>query len=646
MIYFKTLMMVALLSPMTYADEPGPLYGETAAPTPTSHYGTGEYYANAPCPYPQKTLPNQVLSRSERIKQQADTINAKLAVAKRRAGEIEKDRLFSKCRRAVNGIIRKACGGGNEGRAEEGVDYYEDHMRGALTYFSKNLNYLETYQVVSEGMSIDVNMDRMIAGVYEPVVEDNNDYTEAPRSSCYDYALNGGVVNNQICFSTDESSGRVKQLCKTCLKPSGAFPQGVYPAKYKEYYNLQQEVAELERDQRSALAKAVCVEAHVDNAPSSGPSAEAYRRCILEADPTSTAADYCLFCDDAGKTAKKAGFDFNRWGPSLLTAGLLGLGGALAYNQVKKTRKGNWEAGYPSDDRGPVVMATYVAQAGVPLMVNSLQSAGAFGCPSGAGASGQGQVVTSGIQGILGKIFGGNQHTPVGGAMGYPGGMISGSVNGSLSGGAFDNNPNAGPWTSGNLSGSIEARREALRIAEENAERLRRRNQQDAESLNALASLEASIRRFEEQNARTNQDLANARAQASNIAARIGGGGYIDAYGRSQTGAGGSGIGNLRVGLDISGWAGVNGNAGVHSGRGPFPNSGSNWNNSPHYGIDNYDYYNSGAPGTRFPPRPNRYDGPGQRLPNYSRSGRGYQGSGSGSNQGPSSTLAVPSIGM
>lgn len=635
MIYVKTFLGLMFLSHATFASL-----------GPQTHHGTGQYYANAPCPYDQSTLPAQVLSRSERIRDEAASINARLETARRRVGEIESDRVFSACRSSVNAIIRKACGGdSSEARGEQGVDMFEDHMRGTLL-ISRNLNYFDSYQVVYQGiMTSKMNMDRAVAGTcpcgYDVVtascslcpdeiavgdwddgswdddkavggvdVRPDTPIVPPASSSCFDFAKNDGVIDSQICFSTNETNNGIKQNCRSCLRPSGAYMRGLYPTKFKEYFELQQEVARLERDHRSAVAKAACVETHIDNAPSTGPSADAYRRCIQEADPVSTAADYCLFCDESGRTPQRdRGFDLNRWGPSLLTAGAWILGGVYANNQINRTREGNWEAGYPSDDRQPVVMTNYVMN-GFGQVVNSLQSAGAFGCAPSAGVNGQGQVSTgNGIGGMLSGLFGGNANVQVGGAMGYPGGMLGGQ--GQISGGVFNGNPNAGPWASGNLNGSIDAQRAAIAQAQANLEILQRQNQQRIEGLNALASLQVTLQGLEQQNASTNQQIAEIQAQANGIYAGLNANGGLGGagYGQGQTGAG------LRIGLDVSGYAGLNGG-----------------------------FYGGGAPGTQFPPTSPQYNGPGSGIPNNTGSNNpGGYNPGSGS---PNSGLAVPSLGL
>jgi hypothetical protein len=601
-----------------------------------TNFGTGQYYANAGCPYDQSTLPAAVLSRSERLKNEATDINSRLELAKRKLGEIDDDRAFSRCQSSVNQIIKKACGGdSNEGRGESAVDDFEDHMRGVNMLMSQ-LNYARTYEVAYQGIMTSkmLNVRNIAGGGGETLVDDiypgyldedtpddkaidvepDSPVVPSGPDSCFNnYALGNGMIDPKICFSTNEKNKSVKDNCKGCLKPNGLYPRGLYPEKFKEYFDIQQEVAQLQKDHKSAMAKATCVEKHIDNAPKTGPDAGAYRRCIMTADPSATAADYCLFCDDAGQAEKKQkGFDLDRWGPSLLTAGAWIVGGLYANNQVKKTREGNWEAGYPSDDRQPVVMTNYVMN-GFGQVVNSLQSAGAFGCSPSAGVNGQGQTVTTnGIGGFLQGIFSGNANVQVGGANGYPGSMLGG--NGTLSGGVFGGNQNAGPWTSGNLNGSIAAQQQAIAQSQANLELLQRQNQQRMDSLNALANLQVTLQGLEAQNARTNEQIAQIQAQANSIYSGLGvnGGAGAGIGGNGQTGAG------IRIGLDVSGYAGLNGglNGGIYS----------------------------GAPGTNYPPINNGYTGPGYQIPNNSGSNNNNYYNGGSGNTG--SGLAVPSLGL
>lgn len=594
---------------------------------PTSHFGTGQQYANAPCPYQQSGLPNSVIKRSERLKNLALDINARLASAQGKLDAFADDKVFAACRQSVNHIIKKACGGdSSELRGEEAVDQFEDHMRGSL-YISRNTNYLRTYQVVTQGIQTSKMYDqkRMLAdasgsdiGADDALMTwddeelddkggDSPIVTTPSAPSCYEYTLNDGIIDHKICFSTGETNSKIKQNCKNCLKPNGTYPRGVYPEKFKEYYDLQQEVAQLKRDYQMAQAKALCVDRHIDGA-TSAPDSDAFRTCILTADPMATAADYCLYCDDAGRAeTKKKGFDLERWGPSLLTAGLWIAGGLYANKEMKETRQGNWEAGYPSDDRSPWVMTNYVMN-GAGAVVNSLQAAGAFGCSPSSGVSGQGQTVASGnIMDYVQGIFSGNANVGVGGALGYPGSMLGGGQ-GSISGGIFGGNPTAGPW---GASGGINIEAERARIAQEqaNLDALIRQNQQNQASLEALAQLQATLVGLEQQNIRTQQDMAAVRAQAAAIYGNLNSG-----YGYGNGGAGAGLNGGLRIGFDVQGWGGV--------GAG----------------------YGGGAPGTGYPPYGQPpYNGPGG-IPNYSD----YNGGGSGDdyNDGPDSGLGVPGLGL
>lgn len=598
----------------SYADAPGEIAMDTSATVgPHTQHGTGQYYANAACPYDQSTLPAQVISRAERIRNMATEINRQLQLAIRRREEMESDRLFSTCETAVNRIIEKACGGGNRAQGRSWINQFEDWMRGVdgiddSFLYSRNVNYYRTYEYVTNGLqSTSPNLDRMLAGTCPPEgclpspsddpgfgnIDPPGGGATPPRNTgdCDQYKLNGGRIDSQICYNAGESDRRVEDYCEGCLKPKGGYPKGIYPEKFVEYYNLGQEIAELERDYRAAIGKAECVATHIDGAPSTGPDAGAFQRCIIDADPSATTADYCLYCDDAGRVAQKeSGFDWNRWAPTILTTGAWILGGIYANNQMEETRQGNWEAGYPSDDRSPWVMSTYVMN-GFGAVTNSLQAAGAFGCSPSGGASGQAQMTaTTNIGAFVQGLFGGNPNVQTGGALGYNGGITAG-INGNLSGGLFGNNPTAGPGLMSDAE--IQRQRDAL-----NAAILQ--NQQQAQTLDALAQLNASIAKFDADAAVLAQQRAALAAQAQGLYSSLG---YTGAGAGTGTGAG------LRIGLDVSGWAGVNGGLGA--------------------GL-------SGAPGTVYPPTPTGYPG----LPNGS--GNTYNGG----NTGSGSQFAVPAIGL
>ncbi len=645
-----TLTLNTSIKPnFTYADEPGQQYVTpevASAPAgPQTQHGTGQYYANAACPYQQSTLPASVIQRAERIKNYASEINQKLQLATRRRENIQNERLFSTCRTAVNRIIRKACGGGSEAKGEAAIDDFEDHMRGVNDGFdfmsSSLLNYTQTHEFYYNAITTsELSSDRMVASgegddpgvtngfealdpeTLDPKGGDDNDGGTddddggGGRNSCSSYKVPGGAINNQICFNAGEKNSDVKQYCKDCLKPSGGYPRGLYPEKFEEYFNLEQDIARLEREYRDALGKAQCVETHIDNAPESGPDAGAFQRCIMAADPEATTADYCLYCDSSGGAAQqeRKGFDLNRWGPSLLTGALWLGGGIYANNQAKKTREGNWEAGYPSDDRSPWVMSSYVMN-GFGAVTNQLQAAGAFGCSPSAGLNGQGQTNANvGIGGFLQGLFGGNSNVQVGGANGYPPGW-TGGAQGNLSGGIFGGNPTAGPWgAQGGVGGGINIEAERQRIAQQQAalDAAIQQNNQNQINLNALAQLQTTISGLDAENARLAQQRAALMAQAqgiySNLNTSSAGGGYGNGYGQTGTGAG------LRIGLDVSGWGGIG--AGMSGGY-------------------------SGAPGTGYPPMPYNNGYPG--LPN--NSGNNYNGNGN-PGSGSSTDLAVPGLGI
>ncbi len=625
--WIKTFALISTLMPMltptliltfqyksSFADAPGEIAMDTSATVgPHTQHGTGQYYANASCPYDQTTLPSQIISRAERIKNMASDVNRQLQLAIRRREEMEGDRLFNTCETAVNRIIEKACGGGSRAQGRSWINQFEDWMRGVdgiddSFLYSRNVNYFRTYEYVQNGLtSPSTNIDRMLAGGPEGsdpgfgnIDSPGEDSPTTPRGGgdCDQYKLNGGRIDSQICYNAGESDKRVEDYCEGCLKPKGGYPQGIYPEKFVEYYNLGQEIAELEDAYRAAIGKAECVAIHIDGAPSTGPDAGAFQRCIQSADIDATTADYCLYCDDAGRVAQKEkGFDWNRWLPSILTTGAWVVGGIYANNQMEETRQGNWEAGYPSDDRSPWVMSNYVMN-GFGAVTNSLQAAGAFGCSPSGGTNGQAQMTaTSNIGSFVQGLFGGNPNVQTGGALGYNG-QITGGINGNLSGGIFGGNPTAGPGIMSEAE--IQRQRDAI-----NAALLQ--NQQQAQTLDALAQLNASLASFDAQAAALAQQRAAIAAQAQGLYSSLG-------YGQGGVGTGtGTGAG-LRIGLDVSGWAGING--GLNGG---------------------YNQGYSGAPGTVYPPNNSGYPG----LPNNSGNNNGGN-----YNPGSGSQYAVPGIGL
>lgn len=636
----------------------------TVTPGPQSNYGTGQYYQNAPCPFTQTSI--DVTSRGQRIKDQAAEIARRLAVANRLAEEIQNDKVFRACKTSVNEVIRKVCGDpNNEWQGEQAIDEFESHMRGSLL-ISNRVNYLRSYQVVYEGImdSKLISPNRAIADIGIEISADDDelriDTPIVPSSfGCQQYVLDNGAIDRKMCFQTNEVGPTIKKNCSSCLNSSGAYPRGLYPTKFTEYYNLMQDAAKLEKEHKVALARAACVELHIDGAAATGPDANAFRLCMQTADPFATAADYCLYCDAAGQIpAQESAFSWSKWGPGLLTAlGVIGLG-AYAFNQVQKTREGNWEAGYPTDDRGPAVMATY-ALGGAGLVVNTLQASGAFGCAAQM-AAGQAGVVTApvGLGGMVQSIFGGNINANIGGAAGYPGSMLGGNA-GIVSGGVFNGNPTAGPWgVQGNMQGNVAAQAAALEQARLNLQRAQQQNQQQLESLNALANLQATLQGLEAQNLRTNQQIAEIQAQAAGISAGLNG--YGNSYGGVNGGAGilGQTGAGLRLGLDFDLNAGLTGGGNGMVGTPFVPGT-----QYPPYGYQrdnyvdrtNYDYnnngrYNNGFNDPYYNDRNynNGYNDPyynnNNGIPNYSRSsgGSNYNYNGRNDNSG----MAVPSLGL
>lgn len=615
MIYVKAILGLIFLSHASFASL-----------GPQSHHGTGQAYANAPCPYNQSTLPPQVLSRSERLKNEAADMAVEIARLQDDVETISKDEPFPACKKAVNETIMKVCGANNEGLGNEAIDSAEDHMRG-VALFARNANYLDSYMVVYQGiMTSKMTTDRQVAsgcpcgysddgclpcdtapiddgGWVEEPTTPRTDGPLVPNSgSCFDrYALNNGVINHRICDDANHPSGNTKTNCRPCLRPSGRYPRGLYPTKFKEYFDMQQRLAELEDSYKMAVAKAACTEKHIDNAPETGPNAESFRRCIQLAHPRATAADFCLFCDETGTTQRAKSFDLNRWGPSLVTGiGLAGLG-IWANSNVRKSMDGNNDAGYPADTRAGIYTAQNFGSFAIPMMVNSLQSAGAFGCAQTAGgANGQGQVsFTNNMGNFISQLFGANAGVQVNGALGYPPGYVSGQAD--ISGGVFNGNPHAGPWTGANISGSLQAEQAALQQAQANYAQAARESQQRIEALNALNNIQLTIDGMVKQNQNNNLQISELQRQAAALAAQTGLGAFGGGAGGQLGGQTGAGV---RLGFDLSAYGGINagGNGSIYSG---------------------------GTPLTQFPPYPQQYNGPGYGIPNDSGSNYDYNSGGS-----------------
>lgn len=613
------------------ADQSGSQAPEVAiAPVgPQTHAGTGLLYANAACPFRQTTIPNQVILRAERLRNAAVEIDKQLQLKIKRQDEIRNGDLFAGCEKYVNKAIENACSEGKRALGRRWISKFEDHMLGESNSYnpfadedeleidesfpsSKNTNYLIEYMyALNFFRSSSPNVDRTLAGGGPIIPPAPVVVLEEEETGCNKFKRANGRIDSALCYAAGSESPKSQDKCEFCLKPQGGYPNGIWPTLFVDNFILGQEIAILQGQYTVAIGKAECVTRFIDNAPATGPDSAGFQNCIKIVDPLATAADFCLFCDEVGlATVEKRPFEWGRWLPSILTAGLWIAGGIYANNQMEETREGNWEAGYPSDDRSPWVMSSYIGL-GANSVINSLQAAGAFGCAPGVGVGGAPLTATLGVGGMVQGFMGaGGPMVQTGGALGYDP-SITGQLTGNLNGGLFPNAQLGGYAGAGvnvdqaryNLQNQIDAANAAIL-----------RNQQGQAQLDQYMQVQAAYNQARQQEEALRYQLQN---QAQGLAPYINtgaigvGGAGVGFPGVGLNGLGTTGAG-LRIGLDVNGWAGVG--AGV-----------------------NGNLYGSGAPGTAFPPYPVNNNG----MPNGSWNDDYYDDG----NSSPGSIMGLPGVG-
>lgn len=521
-------------------------------------YGTGLSQAYPPCPYPQNTIADMVTKKSERFENALSSVKRKLKSARNKLDKYAKDPGYLACQKSVNQMIKLACGGGNVIKGNRAISDFEDHMRGSM-YISTVPNYTKTYEFLAKNL-LPNNLDRIPAGDAtidedvqpDPFLNDKDvtggDYDGGGitiNESCVDsYGRGDGMIDTEMCDAgvskvknPSENLGKMYKNCRACLSPTGSFRRGLYPQRFREIYDLQQEIASLESAEEIAKAKVACAQEFIDDGRE---NISGFKSCVMDADPDATVADYCLTCDENGKE-KKSGVEWSKWLPGLVSAGLWTAGGIFAYNQMEKTRQGNWEAGYPSDDRQPWVMTNYVMN-GANNVMNTFKASGAFGCSQGGGLNGMGGYAGMYQPGMMGQ-FGGSPYMNMGGALGYNPQMMAGMNPGMMMGGGlYMNNPMAGPW---GMQGSAGMNPQMQMAYYQNQMQMLQyqiqQGQQNMATLQAVAQLDAQMAQIQAQ--RQQLFMSNPGMMGYN---GMGYNGY-------NTGI----FGNIQANFGITGWGGV-----------------------------------------------------------------------------------------
>ena len=600
-----------------YAPVPGsiPTGGSQTGVSATGHYGTGEYYANAPCPQEQRGIPPAVISRSEILRVEADELGGRLDELKAQLKSIKENTDYIKCENAVNKVIREVCGIHQKGddydelNGEDGVDFYEIHMisDGVISLYNKAPQYLRTYKLVSESFGWEKQgfMQTAVATEKSSVSSTNSGRFPAADGdlSCEDFACENGYIDHKICFQPQlKVSRKIKETCKKCLNPRHRPPKGIYPSDFKRAYHLQQEIAVLEKQVAFARGKAACVDRHVDGPLSEGrhPNSRAYRRCIITVDPQATSAEYCLFCNLSGQTVAPKKPGFKEMLPAILKTGIWAGLGIYAHNQSKKISRGNWEAGYPTDDRHSWKTANYLL-GGLPMVINSWQSTGAFGCAP-TSVNGQGHLATNAVGNFsMNNKFNGSPNVQVNGANGYPPDLIW-PYNPAAYSGSFNQSTHVGSWDPAlNRYNNPAVLQEQIRRQKADLEFSLRQNRERMAALGQLQSIQAQMNQLSQQGAELNGRLGSLNSQYQSIYGSIRGSGSSN----SRASANGSAFGNIKLNWDLlSDWGGVGSND--YSPQGPY-RPGSNEYRPPY--RPNYRDPSNGRP------RPGRaYDDDGLGL--------------------------------
>lgn len=537
-------------------------------------YGTGMSQAYPPCPYPQSSVAGIVTKKSERFDSAASRIRRQLKTIQNKLDKLSEDRLYKACESAVSKAVKGYCGTGEgQERSMTGTrewNKFRDHMTGAPVYVSKSTSYEREYILAMQGVYESLGLQdpyRLPAGeVGNPIRGGNSGGSGFQH--CDSYALGGGGIDPELCDAAaggNHLNSAGQGQCHDCLKRTPSFPSGVYPARVKEVYDLQQEEAQLKNALEIADAKVACAQSHLDGELQK-PSE--FRECILDADPLATTAEYCLTCDESGKE-KKEGVDWGKWLPGLISAGLWTAGGFYAHNQMEQTRQGNWEAGYPSDDRQPWVMTNYVMN-GANQVMDTFKASGAFGCAPTGGLNGQGVMGATNMNPYASYQFGGSPFMGVNGALGYPPGMITG-LNGQLmmGGGLYGNNP-----MGMHMGGNLAAQQAQLQQQQAMLQYAIQQGQRDLATMQALAQLDAQINQIQLQR---NQIFASNPSFGSGMYGSGGmygaGGAMYGAGGAMYGGVPGGGVGGGlfgsiqgNVSIGMYGTTGMYGSPGMYGG--------------------------------------------------------------------------------
>ncbi|MCO5114544.1 MAG: hypothetical protein M9899_10290 [Bdellovibrionaceae bacterium] len=510
-------------------------------------YGTGLSAAYPPCSYEQTSIAGKVTKKSERFEAAAAKVRRELKSIQKKLDKLSTDNSISSCERVVSAAVRGYCATGssdNEKRisGSKAWNDFKNHMTGSPVFVGAGMSFTQEYLYTMNGLYKELGMQnpyRMLASADGGGPADATPLTPGFQS-CDNYAASGGGIDSTLCEAAARG-GHIAQnayeQCDGCLRATPSNPRGRYPSLVREVYELQQKEAQYKKDLEIAEAKVACAQSYIDGEMANKNSE--FRECILDADEYATAADYCLTCDESGKEKKSSGVEWSKWLPGLLTAGLWTAGGIFAYNQMEKTREGNWEAGYPSDDRQPWVMTNYVMN-GASQVIDTFKASGAFGCAPTGGLNGQGVLGATNV-GPYGQYqFNGSPFLNVGGALGYPQNMIVGP-NGQLmvGGGLYANNP-MGMHAGGNL----QAQQAALQQQQLILQNAIAQGNRDLATLQAVAQLDVQL-------AQINAQRQQIFASNPGFGTSYGTYGAYGTYGTSAYGGGTSLFGSIQGNISI-----------------------------------------------------------------------------------------------
>ena len=489
----------------------------------------------------------------------------------------EADKCKLKCEGTVNKVLSITVGRDN-------IDDYTDYLAGGFDCYSVANSAVRRYNMYAQmyGWDVikDVNQQRMIAGTSgapsapgtgrvtlpesgdlgsggkgdEPgriVLPDN----PPPQNQDCRYTASNNTLDLAICDAARSSlSNREYSLCRSCLGPTNEYGRCLQQAARieQELYEAQDLVEKREDELAEAIAN-----------PSSSKT-----------------------CTDCMQDTRNW---WERWGPMIAAGGIVGLSGYFAYKQERNSyeyyrdviHENNNMLGYPTEPREDLSgyrLAAHLVN-GTPIVISTGMSSGAFGC-AGSSLYGTGNVLSG--------LFTGTQ---IGGAGGYPGGLMNGNVTSILNGGGIHGG--GGQWGTGQPS---SAQIDAM---------IRAQQESIAQQQRDLAALQQSASYYQSRSA-IEMDALN-RISALGPAPAVNTGSNSGVLVNRSSGAYNGNwfdplrgdywnTGQLSGGIQVRGQVNTYGNAGV-SGVAPIQTAPS-YNRSPGYN----DYYRNDYPVNPVPP--------------------------------------------